>query len=220
MKKLVSIFVLSNILIWMCSTLTGQDQAESKGQFIHYGVITENTLQPAADPAVKSVLEKEFTIEVIYEGNDCERDFSFFEIRNAYLPITWYEIDNFGDRKNPIINANPTQLKDHTTYIVEDFYFHTDTVHVDFNKSIFFESLYPNPSSDEINLVFSITDEISLALSIFDTNGKKYFFREGTVNSANNRIKIPMHEFSKGIYLLSVRSECFNETLKLVHLGY
>lgn len=64
-------------------------------------------------------------------------------------------------------------------------------------------SVYPNPASDKINIVFSDRIAVATNVEIFDTFGKMVLLE----NIANNVNSIDVSSLTKGLYLIKIKNE-------------
>lgn len=76
-------------------------------------------------------------------------------------------------------------------------------------------SLFPNPSSSEINLFFSI-DFIPKSIAITDATGRELFSTAIEVDRYTGKYSIHANTFAAGIYLIKVKSEWSERILKWV----
>jgi aminopeptidase N len=78
-------------------------------------------------------------------------------------------------------------------------------------------NIYPNPSSDEINVSYQLVKNAEVSLSIIDFSGKEIYVEKEEkksqgIHSANIRIS----QFSAGTYIVNLRVDGLNESRKLV----
>jgi hypothetical protein len=73
--------------------------------------------------------------------------------------------------------------------------------------------IYPNPVSEQINIVFNEKSSEPFTIEIIDFSGKKAFSQ---TYQAINDISIETKTFSKGIYLLNITSQEKKETQKII----
>jgi len=67
--------------------------------------------------------------------------------------------------------------------------------------------LYPNPSSDLINIQFSLNNSTAINANILDSNGKIVMSETIQARSGENRNQFNVSQLSKGSYILSLASE-------------
>jgi len=73
-------------------------------------------------------------------------------------------------------------------------------------------NLYPNPSSDFVNLVYDAKDD--LEVTIFDTSGKLVYKQLPGKGFSNLRIDV--RDLSEGIYFVKVQSGYESSSLKFI----
>ena len=86
-------------------------------------------------------------------------------------------------------------------------------------------SIYPNPTTDFINISFTSAEEKKMEVAVFDLWGRRVSPtqppRRGGVpahNSGKQEIKIDMRRLPQGIYFVKIISGDFSETKKIVKL--
>ncbi len=91
------------------------------------------------------------------------------------------------------------------------------TNHSIVNDNTFEFKTYPNPASSEINIEFALKEAGNVNISIFNLNGQvisticnRHF------NSGKHSINSSVLEYPKGIYGISIQSEQFNKTNKII----
>ncbi|MCD4772082.1 MAG: T9SS type A sorting domain-containing protein [Bacteroidales bacterium] len=77
-------------------------------------------------------------------------------------------------------------------------------------------NIYPNPSSDFINIELKNTDSKQLSISISDMSGRIVFQENVKTISSNYSKKIDVSAFAKGNYLLNIKSGNKRNTEKFV----
>ncbi|MBC7642905.1 MAG: T9SS type A sorting domain-containing protein, partial [Flavobacterium sp.] len=91
----------------------------------------------------------------------------------------------------------------------------TDIVYVnttDFDKPISLK-IYPNPTSDNINIAFNETQDQPFAIEITDVLGKKIFAEN---YQTTNAVSIDAKNFSKGIYFLTTTIQDQKQIQKII----
>jgi len=74
---------------------------------------------------------------------------------------------------------------------------------VKLNNVISTVSVYPNPTSDYLNISFTETVEVESAISIMDANGKAVTLTTtSNINGAN--VQFDIRQLVKGIYFLNI----------------
>ncbi len=187
--------------------------------YVSHGIITaEHTLLNFSGP-LKSGAEKPFSIEVSYEGSDCNSNLSSIEVYNSKFPLFWYEITENGERRDPLINPDPSRLKDHTTYLVEDFYLHSDTVYVDFTKAFEFHGLHPNPVADRAVLRYTAFNTLPVSFDVYNILGEILYSGSAMFEASASELSIDLGNFKPGTYFLHIRCACMEEIIKFVNSG-
>lgn len=77
--------------------------------------------------------------------------------------------------------------------------------------------IFPNPTTDFINLNFTLLEDNSVSLKIFNTNGQMVYKEEiGLQTSGKHSTSINTSYFSRGVYYISLQSENQIITQKLI----
>ena len=181
---------IHNVLLFLVTGLLSCIPIESKAQVVR--AIDEFSQTDVASGRIlngkkvlfypdnlKDAADKEFEIEVIYQGSECNASLSSLEVFNARLPLTFYELDGTGARVHVLFNPELDQLKNNTTYLVEDYSLHTDTIHILFDKKVRIEKIFPNPGSGHFRIAYTTMDTSDLTIEIFTITGKQIYKRNG-----------------------------------------
>jgi hypothetical protein len=163
-------------------------------------------------------LDQVFEINAEYSGSDCDGKLTSLSVVNAQFPLTWHELDQNGNIIRSDINLPLENLRNNTTYLVEDKTNHTDTVFIQFDRSIRINKIFPNPVVKSTQIEFNTQDELQVSLKLYDLNGKLIALFEDHANPENHKISWDIPELSKGIYLLKIKAHCIDETRKLILL--
>ena len=83
------------------------------------------------------------------------------------------------------------------------------------NDDIIF-SLYPNPATEEFNVLFTIDKRRKINLSLIDVTGRILMQRIISALPGENQIKINASEFSRGIYFASMLYDNEKQMIKVV----
>lgn len=67
--------------------------------------------------------------------------------------------------------------------------------------------LYPNPSSDLLNICFNSNSQSEITIEIFDILGKKVFDEKFTAQIGNNVHSLFINHFKNGLYYVKVKNE-------------
>jgi hypothetical protein len=77
-----------------------------------------------------------------------------------------------------------------------------DAFYVDADEDLL--QLYPNPAHDNVHVQFTADYDAVYQVMITDINGKTVYTQELEMLEGDNTFEIPLHAFSKGIYLLKM----------------
>ena len=72
--------------------------------------------------------------------------------------------------------------------------------------------MYPNPVSN--NLTVHVPISKFSGYTVFDISGRVY--QEGVITSNMQKLNIDLSDFSKGIYLISLKGNQLSKTFKLI----
>ena len=75
-------------------------------------------------------------------------------------------------------------------------------------------NIYPNPTSDKINIVYSSNEVVTKILKIIDIQGKTLLTKSMSIQLGNNSISIDISALTNGTYLLIGLSEKGNIIIK------
>lgn len=85
---------------------------------------------------------------------------------------------------------------------------------------IFETNLYPNPAINETHLAIDIDRQQQFEIQLYDLNGRLIEnIHSGELYEGVNRFDIDLYDLTPGMYLVSVRSETQQETLKVQKLN-
>ena len=78
--------------------------------------------------------------------------------------------------------------------------------------------VYPNPASENANVVLNIEESGEVVLELFNTLGQKVFVKTSKMNAAENTVEIPLEPLTTGMYYINVRieNELITEKLNIV----
>jgi aminopeptidase N len=146
------------------------------------------------------------------------------------MPIQVKVALGFGDTTVTVFNDKTSQsfeilvkekpsnvIFDPNNLILKD----VETVNVLASEPIFGDTfglnVFPNPSSDEINVSFQLTKNAIAKLSIIDFSGKEiYIGQEEKLPQGNHSQRINIDQFSAGIYIVNLNVDGRNESRKLI----
>lgn len=99
-----------------------------------------------------------------------------------------------------------------TLYFGVDAPSSNDNIH---SKQLVFT--YTNPAKDLITINFSSThDNSKIIVSLWDMHGIKSFGEEFSINSGYNKIQIPVSDLQRGLYILHLGTNTFNNSKKII----
>jgi hypothetical protein len=67
--------------------------------------------------------------------------------------------------------------------------------------------LYPNPAAEQLSLMFTLTQQEAVILSIQDLQGRTLWQEQKMLSAGNNLIKVPVAHFAAGAYLMVLETE-------------
>lgn len=212
-KLLTFLFI---ILLIADLPLLGQEETTipSRGD----AVIHQNNIEYTPHSNLKNSLEKPFNIEAIYETSECSVALTSIKVYNAYFPLTWYELDEYGQRIHTLFNPELYYFNNQTTYVVEDFSKHTDTIYIEFEKSLAIEKVYPNPHRGTIFIQYSAIEISSMNIKLFDSVGRLVLSYDQDLHEGKQLAALELGHLEQGVYFLSLEGQCINELKKIIHL--
>jgi hypothetical protein len=95
-------------------------------------------------------------------------------------------------------------------------YVNTASVFDAFTVSTLSSSNYPNPASDNINIVFSAPGDEKTTVTIFDITGKVMFTKEFATNFGENNLNISLSDLSNGTYFYELNNNGHADRKKFV----
>lgn len=95
-------------------------------------------------------------------------------------------------------------------------YLNTASVFDAFTVSTLSSSNYPNPASDNINIVFSAAGDEKTTVTIFDITGKVMFTKEFATNFGENTLNISLSDLSNGTYFHELNNNGHADRKKFV----
>lgn len=166
----------------------------------------------------KSISEKPFSIEAVYDTQECSNTLTSIQVYNAHLPLTWYELDEQGQRVHILFNPQLNYFNNHTTYVVEDFSKHTDTIYIDFHQSLAVEKIYPNPHRGVLFIDYAAMEPTEMDIKMFDIAGRVVLDGVHVLNEGTNQLRLEISHLQQGIYFLNLHGSCISELRKIIHL--
>jgi hypothetical protein len=95
-------------------------------------------------------------------------------------------------------------------------YLNTASVFDAFTVSTLSSSNYPNPASNNINIVFSAAGDEKTTVTIFDITGKVMFTKEFATNFGENNLNISLSDLSNGTYFYELNNNGHADRKKFV----
>ena len=90
------------------------------------------------------------------------------------------------------------------------------TVGIDPSLEVLTARLYPNPATDQVNIVLpSVINAQKVSCRVFDLMGKEIRAIE-VMSGSQNRLKLSVTCFTKGIYIIQLTDGNFHQTMKFV----
>ncbi|MCD4730905.1 MAG: T9SS type A sorting domain-containing protein [Bacteroidales bacterium] len=186
-------------------------------QYVRFGqILHDNSLLLKSSELLPD--DQVFEINAEYSGSDCDGKLTSFSVVNAQFPLTWHELDQDGNIIRSDLNLTIEDLRNNTTYIVEDKTKHTDTVFIQLDRSVGINKIFPNPAIEFIWIEFRTRSELEVFIQIFDLNGKLLLKKEAVASQKENNVLLNMPDLEKGLYLVKVKAHCIDETRKVIYL--
>ena len=205
-------FILSLFLILIIP------EAKTQGHQSGTVILHDGGTVFAPDGTFKEGMEKPFHIEAVFETGECSNSLIAIEVHNAHPPLTWYELDNAGQRVHTLFNPQLNYFNDHTTYLVQDMSQHTDTIFIDFDQVLAVRSINPNPHREVLFIEYSAIEPVEVHLSLADMSGRRVMHGVHLFAAGENRMGLNLGSLEQGIYFLSLDGQCIRERMKLIHL--
>jgi hypothetical protein len=76
--------------------------------------------------------------------------------------------------------------------------------------------LFPNPTSERVNVEVPMSEEADVQINLIDPAGKTLILSNNMLNKTNNRVELDLSNLSTGIYFVQVRNGEMVKTRKLV----
>lgn len=80
-------------------------------------------------------------------------------------------------------------------------------------------NVYPNPSSNNLNISFDLVDKENISISIYDIKGNLVFKENNEFNVGKNYYKFNISNLKNGVYYCSIKGEKYNSTKKFIVLN-
>ncbi len=80
-------------------------------------------------------------------------------------------------------------------------------------------TIYPNPATDQVSLIFNSPEPDNFQVDIYDTIGRRVFtFSDQIVTTGDNTIKLNISTLDDGAYIISFKSANFSTSKKFIKL--
>lgn len=201
-------------------TVTGfaqESEPGSSGQLFHFFIFSDRTEQMPSPPQ-KDVTQKPFHIEAVFEFAECSNNLVSINVYNAQPPLTWFELNEAGQRVHTLFNPQLNYFNDHTTYMVQDMTQHTDTIFIDFDQAHALHRIYPNPHRGELCLDYSAYKEEDLNYSIVDLSGRKIMEGVCMLQQGDHQMTLDLRNLRQGVYFFTITGLCVVRMEKIIHL--
>jgi hypothetical protein len=162
--------------------------------------------------------EKPFHIEAVYEFEECSNSLFSIEVHNAHFPLTWYELNESGQRVHILFNPDLYHFNDHTTYVVQDMSQHTDTIYIDFDESLAVNQVYPNPHRGKVHIEYSAMDRTGMVVHIVDAAGHLVMNQSFSLDEGEHVVTLNLDALQQGVYFMTLEGTCIHQFHKLIHL--
>ncbi|MGQ0828853.1 MAG: cellulase family glycosylhydrolase [Bacteroidota bacterium] len=138
-------------------------------------------------------------------------------ITNSLIPLCNpdnYNLANFTWNANTEILTVDEWQSNTATIIIGKDYFCPVTTELEQGSNVTICTIYPNPFTEEINIIFNRAETSDCNITIYDIRGKIIFS-----DRLNDLEKITTGEkFSKGVYFIELKSETGREIIKVVKI--
>ena len=181
---------ISDIVNWFCDTLIGN--SVPSGQRDIYAVMLHelghaHNLNHVINPSSIMNYEYNYNTRMIEIYNDNSSIQGGNWIMNASMSV-------------PLMNCTLFEsIQLHPSPLCDPLYFSVNDIN---NKD--FVTIYPNPTSNIVNLRFEDVMEDNTTISLSDIQGK-IFLDETINNSTDNMLELNLQKLKTGIYFISVK---------------
>ncbi|MBU2651563.1 MAG: T9SS type A sorting domain-containing protein, partial [Bacteroidetes bacterium] len=133
----------------------------------------------------------------------------------------WY--DYFRGDSVEVINVNaqltlqPGEYRIYTDIRLETPQINTGIFTQDITEYDLINSLFPNPTSGEINMILNIPETGNYSFSIYDITGRRVFSEsERTFSKGLNYLNTDLQDLENGLYFLQISSSDHTETVRII----
>jgi hypothetical protein len=199
-------------LLFLAAPAQGQDMVTGTVR------IAEGNTVFVPDEHYKEATERPFRIEAVFESAECSNSLISIEVHNAHPPLTWYELDEAGQKVHTLFNPQLNYFNDHTTYLVQDMSQHTDTIYIDFDQVMAVKDIHPNPHRGVLFIRYSAIDPVDVRLSLVDMSGRTVMNEGYRLLAGENSLSLDLVILEQGVYFLGLDGPCVHERMKIIHL--
>jgi len=217
MRVIYLCFFLSILFFRWTAGFAQNVEADSSGQSFHM-VILDDRIEYKEIAPMKDKTQKPFSIEAVFEFAECSNNLVSIDVFNAHPPLTWFELNEAGQRVHTLFNPQLNYFNDHTTYVVQDMTQHTDTIFIDFDQAHAVRRIYPNPHRGELYLDYSAYREEGLKYSVVDLSGRKIMEGNCMLQQGDHQMILDLRNLRQGVYFFSITGLCVGRMEKIIHL--
>ena len=152
---------------------------------------------------VEVILFAEDDTPLIFVHTDVSGYYEFNDLPYGLYKLTAEETGYYGEVKTVILNQH-NFFADSIDLVIHES--PTFGIQEDDNGGFTVSHIYPNPASDEINLDIKLQDNICIKLLITDLTGRSCYSGKYCLSTGLNRLRIPVAELSKGVYIITMGS--------------
>ena len=77
-------------------------------------------------------------------------------------------------------------------------------------------SAYPNPSTDNVTVKYTLRKDSNVSVKMYDIAGKLVYTNSSNVSAGNNSVNIKVADFESGIYVVTVTGNEIKEHVNIV----
>ncbi len=92
------------------------------------------------------------------------------------------------------------------------------TIKEELNTDVYQIYVYPNPTTDYINIVINSADRTNSQILLYDKVGKKVFSSTLQLIEGKNNFIVPLGLLEDGIYFLQIKTQKLNQALKIIKI--
>ena len=166
----------------------------------------------ACDKYVEICYQKENVIWMIHPNNVYQST-NGGETFNIYQGLNYFFVNNLHFRDNVGYVGAETNYP-YTDLILKYVDTTTSITHTAITNNTL--SVFPNPVSQELSVIFPYYAIGELQISIISIEGKTIFSSEIAAETSNSAINIPVHFLSTGVYFFNVIGNNYSETTKFI----